>query len=176
MNQFQENNWTNSTTKYWSIGTLFHRTIPATVRSLTCTTTVDWNLKVKYIECNVSLTKHCITVSIQKLSSIPKLTLMILQILGSHELNDHVIFDHAHPKIVEITFTFLNLHQHAKNQFTQSTISWDNVSFRVPWSDWHHSFFTLSTKKKSSTLSSCEFGSTRKKSGCFIICSWNMVD
>ena len=35
----------------------------------------------------------------QKISSIHKLILKIQQILGSHELNDHTHFDHAHPKI-----------------------------------------------------------------------------
>ena len=49
---------------------------------LTNKTAVNWHLKVKYIEYNVGLTKgYCITVSMQKISSIHKL---IQQILGSH--------------------------------------------------------------------------------------------
>ena len=67
--------------------TLFHSILPATARVLTSTTAVDWHLKVKDKKSNVSLTKnHCITVSMQKISSIHKL---IQQILRSHELNHH---------------------------------------------------------------------------------------
>ena len=73
--------------------TLFHRTIPATAGSQTSAPAVDWHLKVKDIEYNVGLIKnYCITVSMQKISSIHKLILKIQQILGSHELNDHAHF------------------------------------------------------------------------------------
>ena len=73
--------------------TLFHRTTLAAARGSKSTTAVDWHLKVKDIEYNVSLIKYyCITVSMQKISSIHKLTLKIQQILGSHELNDHTHF------------------------------------------------------------------------------------
>ena len=45
-------------------------------------------LKVK--EKDISLTKnYCITISIQKLSSIHKLILKVQLILGSHELKSH---------------------------------------------------------------------------------------
>ena len=64
--------------------TLLHKILPATARGLT--TAVDWHLKAKNKKCNVGLIKnYCITVSMQKISSIHKL---IQQILGSHELND----------------------------------------------------------------------------------------
>ena len=57
---------------------------------LTSTTAEDWHLKVKNKKCDVGLTKnYCITVSMQKISSIHKL---IQQIFGSHELNDHINF------------------------------------------------------------------------------------
>ena len=70
--------------------TLFYRTPPAIARGLTSTNSVDWHLKVKDIECDVGLTKnYCITVSLQKVSSIHKLILKIQPILGSHELNIH---------------------------------------------------------------------------------------
>ena len=70
--------------------TLFHRIFPATAREITSTTAVEWHLKVKDKKCDVGLTKnYCITVSMQKISSIHKL---IQQILGSHELNDHAHF------------------------------------------------------------------------------------
>ena len=66
--------------------TLFHRILPATAMGLRSKTAVTWHLKVKDIEYNVGLTKsYCITVSMQKISSIHKL---IQQILGFHELND----------------------------------------------------------------------------------------
>ena len=70
--------------------TLFHRILSATATDLTSRTAVNWHLKVEDIEYNVGLTKsYCITVSMQKISSIHKL---IQQILGSHELNDHAHF------------------------------------------------------------------------------------
>ena len=51
--------------------TLFHRILPATTRGLTSKAAVNWHLKVKDIEYNNGLTKHyCITVSMQKISSI----------------------------------------------------------------------------------------------------------
>ena len=49
------------------------------------------HLKVK--EKDISLTKnYCLTVSMQRISSIHTLILKIQHILGSHELNDHAIF------------------------------------------------------------------------------------
>ena len=73
--------------------TLFHKTPPATAEGLTSTTAVDWHLKVKYTEYDVGLTtNYCVTVSIQKISSIYKLILKIKQILGSHELNGYAHF------------------------------------------------------------------------------------
>ena len=54
--------------------TLFHRILPATARGLATKTSVNWHLKVKDIEHNVGLTKnYCITVTMQKISSIHKL-------------------------------------------------------------------------------------------------------
>ena len=70
--------------------TRFHRILPAIARCLTSKTAVNWYLKVKDIEYNVAFTKnYCITVSMQKISSIHKL---IQQILRSHELNSHAQF------------------------------------------------------------------------------------
>ena len=69
---------------------LFHGILPATSRGLASKTVINWHLKVKDIEYNVGLTKnYCITVSMQKISSIHKL---IQQNLGYHELNDHAHF------------------------------------------------------------------------------------
>ena len=76
--------------------TLFHRIFPANARGLTSTTAVDWLLKVKNKKCDVGLIKnYCITVSMQKISSIHK---CIQQILGTHKLNDHVHFWPIPPK------------------------------------------------------------------------------
>ena len=70
--------------------THFIRILPATVRALTVTTAVDRHLEVKDKKSDVGLTKnYCNTVSMQKISSVHELT---QQILGSHELNDHVHF------------------------------------------------------------------------------------
>ena len=70
--------------------TLFHRILPATTSGLISKTSVNWHLKVKDIEYNVGLTKsYCITVSMQKISSIHKL---IQQILGTRKLNGHTQF------------------------------------------------------------------------------------
>ena len=64
--------------------TLFYRTFTATIGGPTSTTAV---------KCDVGRSKnYCITVSMQKISSIHKLILKIQQILWSHELNGHVHF------------------------------------------------------------------------------------
>ena len=73
--------------------TLFHKAIPATNGGPTCKTAVDWHLKVKDIDYDVTLLKsYCITVSMQKISSIHKTILTIQQILGSHEQSDRAHF------------------------------------------------------------------------------------
>ena len=84
MIQFQENTQMSGSKDGQ---TLFHRILPATTSGLTSKTAVNQHLKVKDIEYNVGLTKgYCITVCMQKISSIHKL---ILLILGSHEVNGH---------------------------------------------------------------------------------------
>ena len=63
------------------------------------------HLKVK--EQDISLTKNCCTtVSIHEISSIHKFAFKIQHILGSDELKAMAILDHAHPKIIESTFSF----------------------------------------------------------------------
>ena len=73
--------------------TLFHRILPDTAGGSTSTTVVDWHLtgwQIRDIQYDVCLTKNCcITISIQKISSIHKFMLKIKQILGSHELKCH---------------------------------------------------------------------------------------
>ena len=40
---------------------------------------------------------------------------------------------------------FVNLYQHAKNQFIPSAHSSDTVNFKVPSHDWPHPFLTMPT-------------------------------
>ena len=149
--------------------TLFHRILPVTARGLASKTAVNWHLKVKDIEYNVGLTKnYCITVSMQKISSIHKL---IQQILGSHELNGHI------QKSLKLVLVFLNLHQHAKNQFIPSTHSWDTVNFRVLWPGWPHQSLTMPTPKFfDQLLIYVNLYQHVKNQAISLICSGNMVD
>ena len=109
----------------WKDGnTLFDRTLPAAAISRTSTTTVDSHLKIKKKEYNVGLTKnYCITVSVQKICTIHKLTLNIQQVLGYYELNDHTHFWSQPSK------------NHWNNFFFElgpsSIHSWGTVNFRV---------------------------------------------
>ena len=67
--------------------TVFHRIFQATAGGLTSTTAVNWHLKVKNKKCDIGLIKnYCITVSMQKISSIHILTQQ------SQEPNDHAHF------------------------------------------------------------------------------------
>ena len=79
------------------------------------------------------------------------------------------IFDQAHPKIIELTFSFLDLGQHGKNLFIPLINSWDTANFRVLWPDWPHPFLNMFSQKKFwSTFNLCEFVSTCKKTCYFI--------
>ena len=82
-----------------------HRIILATAWGPAITTAVDWHFKSQRyrVQCQ-SYQNYCITVSMQKISSIHKLIIKIQQIFRSLE---HTIFDQTHPKIIEITFSFL---------------------------------------------------------------------
>ena len=150
--------------------TLFHRILPATARGLTSTTAVDWHLKAKNKKCNVGLIKnYCITVSMQKISSIHKL---IQQILGSHELNDHAHFWAGPPK----------------NHWNNFLLSWICTTMQKI-SSFHQFIFEIQPILEScdqtghthpknfwSTFNLYEFVSTCKKSGYFIDFSGDMVD
>ena len=86
MIQFQEN--TRKVERQKDGQTLLHRIVPATAGGLTDTTAVDWHLKDKETECDVGLTiNYCITVIMQKISSVHALTLIRHQILGSCKLH-----------------------------------------------------------------------------------------
>ena len=122
--------------------TYFIWILPATAKELTSTTAVDWHLRVTNKKCNVGLMKnYCITVSIQKISSIHNL---IQQILESHELNDQSQFWPGPPK----------------NHWNNFLLSWicttmQKISsfhqfihnFRVPWPDCPHPFLTMPIQK-----------------------------
>ena len=57
------------------------------------------------------------------------------------------IFDYAHQKIFDQLLIFVNLYQHAKNQFIPSVHSSDTVNFKVPSHDWPHPVLTMPTPK-----------------------------
>ena len=42
---------------------------------------------------------------------------------------------------------YLNLYQHAKNQFVSFIHFWDTANLRVPWPDWPHPFLTILSQK-----------------------------
>ena len=50
-------------------------------------------------------------------------------------------------KKIDLILDFLNLYQHAKNQFTPSVHSSETVNFRVSWPDWWHPFLTMTSQK-----------------------------
>ena len=64
--------------------TQFHRALPATASGLTSKTAVNCHLKVKDTGYNVGLAKSCcITVTMQKISSIHKLINLIYKFINS---------------------------------------------------------------------------------------------
>ena len=74
MIQFQENTETDVRREGKDGQTLFQGILLVTAEGLKGTTAIDWHLKVKDKKYNVGLTKiYCITVSMQKISSIHKL-------------------------------------------------------------------------------------------------------
>ena len=50
-------------------------------------------------------------------------------------------------KFFDQLLIFVNLYQHAKNQFIPSVHSSDTVNFKVPSYDWPHPFLTMPTPK-----------------------------
>ena len=111
----------------------------------TSITAVEWNLKVKDTVHNV--VHYCITVSMQKISSIHKL---ILKNTADFKVSWTkwlcLFLTLPHQKSLKQIFAFLNLHQQAKNQFISSPDSWDTVKFRVSWPDWPHPFLIMPTQ------------------------------
>ena len=172
---------------------LFHRILPAIASGLTSTAEVGWHLQVKDSEYNSGLTKsYCITVSMQKISSICRLIIKIQQIWRSHELNkwlrpfltkatkkNKTIFSIPkfapssqkinlfHQFILEIQsvrvlwqdwlypiilLTYLNLHQHAKNQAISLICSGDMVGWKILQFDWLRTLHPTSQEQKFSQI------------------------
>ena len=105
-----------------------------------------------------------------KSSSHHKFNLKLKQILGINEIKGHISFDHAHLKIIEVTFSlYPNLYQHVKNQFILSIHSFFFWSY-----DWtgHTHFDHAHPNSLQLTFKFGEFLSTCKKSKYFIDSLW----
>ena len=151
--------------------TLFHRILPATARRLTSTTSVDWHLKAKNKKCNVGLIEnYCITVSMQKISTIHKL---IQQILGYHELNDHAHFWPGRPKNHWNNFllSWICTTMQKISSFHQFILEIQQILESRDQTGQTH-FWPSEPKIFWSTFNLCEFVSTCKKSGYFIDLFW----
>ena len=106
--------------------TLFHRTLPATAVGPTSKTAVAWHLKGKDIQYNAGLIKnYCSTVNMSKSAQFINSFLRYSRFWGPMKKNVALpIFDHGHPKIMEITFSFFEIGLACKkNQFIPSTHS-----------------------------------------------------
>ena len=101
-----------------------------------CPAAVDLqHLKVK--EQDINLTKsYCITISIQKISSIDKFILKIHQTFRSHEL-----------KLLIQLIAFLNLYHHVKSQFIPS-MHFRDQSILNFHNQTGHNYFWLGQPKK----------------------------
>ena len=117
---------------------------------------------------------YCITVSTQKISSIHKL---ILQILGSYQLNEHAHFWPGPPKNHWKNFllSWIWTTMQKISSFHQFILEIQPI---LEWPDWPHSFLAtpiiIIRHRKSfwSTFNLCELVSTFKKSGYFIDLFW----
>ena len=59
-----------------------------------------------------------------------------------------VIFDHAHPKIIESSLGFAEFLLASKNQFIQTVAFWDAINFGVLWPYCPDPFLTMPLPKK----------------------------
>ena len=57
------------------------------------------------------------------------------------------IFDHAHPKIIESTFSFPEFVPACKNHFAPSIYFWDTVNFEFRDQTGQDPFLTMPTQK-----------------------------
>ena len=89
------------------------------------------------------------------------------KILGYHELKWlWSFFTTPTQELLNQLMAFLNLYQHAKNQFIPSFHFWDTANFRFPWPHWPHPFLTTPSPPKK--LISFNFGEIQP-----ILESWN---
>ena len=106
---------------------------------------MQWTPKNQRVEypSNQKLLPH---ISIEKISSIHKFILKIQQIFGSHEIKSlgHFLTTPTQTSLNQL-LAFLNLYQHAKNQFLPSVHSSDRVNFRAPSPNWPVPFSTMLT-------------------------------
>ena len=151
--------------------TLFHGILPATARGLASKTAINWDLKVKDIEYDVGLTKnYCITVSIQKISSIHK---FIQQILGSHELTDHTHFWPDPPKnhCNNFLLSWICTTMQKISPFHRFVLEIQPI-FESRDQTGHNHFWPRPSKNFWSTFNLCEFVSTCKISRYFTDLFW----
>ena len=151
---------------------LFHRILPAITRGLTSTIAVNWHLEVKDIEYNVGLTEnYCITVGMQKISSIHK---VVKQILGSHVLNGKAYFWPHPPKNHWNNFylSWFSTTMQKISSFHQFILETQSI-LESRDQTWSHPFLTMPNSKIFwSTFNLCEFVTTCKKSGYLINLFW----
>ena len=126
------------------------------------TTHITWSITavdprhLKDKEYYISLTKnYCVTISIKIISSIHIFILKKQQISESHELKKPLPFltsptQKCTQKWLNQLLAFLNLYQHAKNQFVPSVQFWDTVNLESHDQTGHTNFLPCPPKKISS--------------------------
>ena len=86
------------------------------------------------------------------------------------------VFNHAYQKSLKL-LAFLNLHQHAKNQFIPPVPYWDAVNFPVPLPELPHPLLTMPTQKTfDQLLTYVNLYKYAKNQAISLICSEDMVD
>ena len=154
--------------------TLYHEILPATARGLASKTAITWHLKVKNIEYNVGLTNnYCITVSMQKVSSIREEIKLIQEILECHELNDYTHFWPGPPKKHWNNFllSWICTTNQKISSFHQFIL--EIQQFLESWNQTGHTHIWPHVSKSFPTFDLCKFAyKTCKKSGYFIDLFW----
>ena len=176
MIQFQENTRTDGRTEGWTDPTLQD---PSSYYRGS-TNVVDWHLKVKDIEYNVSLTKNCCithhSLQAKKLSSIHELIFKIEQILGFNEMVVPT-FDQAHPKIIEINFSCPNYTpMHVKISFSHVFILEILLILKCHDQTDRTHFWSCPSKKSLIKLVYVNLYQHTKNQAISMICCGDMID
>ena len=88
-----------------------------------------------------------------------------------------LIFDHAHPKIIEITLNFPEFALACKNPVQSIDLFWDTVSFRVLRTEWPQPFLTMPTQIFfDQLLIHVNLYEQEKNQAISLTCSGDMVD